>query len=112
MIDLTKNHHLRAHQNHQKYEFYSYIHRQFFWIIVAVIAAFLKRLQNQKPVFVIQALKLQTHALIADYSWSNRNWYSTDGFLCDINRLISYIAITIETVGEGRPAPRLLENQE
>lgn len=71
MIDLTKNHHLRAHQNHQKYEFYSYTHRQFFWIIVAVIAAFLKRLQNQKPVFVIQALKLQTHALIADYSFLN-----------------------------------------
>ena len=35
---------------------------------------------------------------------------STDGFLCDINRLIRYIAITIEAVREGRSALRLLKN--
>ncbi len=55
-----------------------------------------------------QALSKAKHQVI------NFIRHSTDGFLCDINRLIRYIAITItitiEAVREGRSARRLLKN--
>jgi hypothetical protein len=40
-------------------------------IIAASTAVFLKRPQNRKPIFVAPALKLQTPALIVEYSSSH-----------------------------------------
>ncbi len=85
-------------------------------IIAANLTALIAMAAQQKVDENTQLLRLNyqvnfAHALSkAKHQVINFIRHSIDGFLCDINRLIRYIAKTIEAVREGRSAPRLLKN--
>jgi hypothetical protein len=85
-------------------------------IIAANLTALMVMAAQQKVDESTQHLRLNYQVNFAQalskakYQVINFIRHSTDGFLCDINRLIRYIAITIEAVREGRSAPRLLKN--